>query len=69
MSRGKYLSLPEARKKKQLDRFCKEHPSEGNADELDRMLIRLEPMTASRRVLPVAVIKLSIGRGLRETFS
>lgn len=38
MSRGKYLSLPEARKKKQLDRFAKEHLSEGNADELDRIL-------------------------------
>jgi hypothetical protein len=38
MSRGKYLSLPEARKKKQLDRFAKEHPSEGNADELERII-------------------------------
>lgn len=38
MSRGKYLSLPEARKKKQLDRFAKEHPSEGNAEELDRLI-------------------------------
>jgi hypothetical protein len=38
MSRGKYLSLPEARKKKQFDRFAKEHPSEGNAEELDRLI-------------------------------
>ena len=38
MSRGRYLSLPEARKKKQLDRFAKEHPSEGNADELNRII-------------------------------
>ncbi len=38
MSRGKYLSLPEARKKKQLDRFAKEHPSDGNSKELDRLL-------------------------------
>ena len=38
MSRGKYLSLPEARKKKQLDRFAKEHPSEGDSDELDRII-------------------------------
>jgi hypothetical protein len=38
VSRGKYLSLPEARKKKQLDRFSKEHPSEGNAEELDRLI-------------------------------
>lgn len=38
MSRGKYLSLPEARKKKQLDRFAKEHPSEGDADKLDELI-------------------------------
>jgi hypothetical protein len=38
MSRGKYLSLPEARKKKQFDRFAKEHPSEGDSAELDRLL-------------------------------
>jgi hypothetical protein len=38
MSRGKYLSLPEARKKKQLKRFAEEHPSEGNSDELDRII-------------------------------
>jgi hypothetical protein len=38
MARGKYLSLPEARKKRQLDRFAKEHPSEGDADELKRIV-------------------------------
>jgi hypothetical protein len=38
MSRGKYLSLPEARKKKQLDRFAKEHPSEGDADQLEQLI-------------------------------
>jgi hypothetical protein len=38
MSRGKYLSLPEARKKKQLKRFAEEHPSEGDSSELDRMI-------------------------------
>jgi len=38
MSRGKYLSLPEARKRKQLDRFAKEHPSEGDSDELERII-------------------------------
>ena len=27
MSRGKYLSLEEARKADQLKQFCKEHPS------------------------------------------
>ena len=38
MARGKYLSLDEAIKKKQLDRFCKEHPSEGDEEEFDRLL-------------------------------
>jgi hypothetical protein len=38
MSRGKYLSLPEARKKKQFDRFAKEHPSEGDGDKLDDLI-------------------------------
>jgi serine phosphatase RsbU (regulator of sigma subunit) len=38
MSRGKYLSLREARKKKQLERFAKEHPSEGDADKLEQII-------------------------------
>jgi hypothetical protein len=41
MSRGKYLSLPEARKKRQLDRFAKEHPSEGDADQLESLIGRM----------------------------
>jgi hypothetical protein len=41
MSRGKYLSLPEARKKGQLDRFAKEHPSEGDADQLESVIGRM----------------------------
>lgn len=40
MSRGKYLSLEEARKKNKLgkdkiDRFCKEHSSKGNEHTFD----------------------------------
>lgn len=38
MSSGKYLSLDEARRKKQLDRFAKEHPSEGNECNFDKLL-------------------------------
>jgi hypothetical protein len=38
MSRGKYLSLEEARKAGQLDQFCKEHPSEGDKERFDNML-------------------------------
>ena len=30
MARGRYPSLEEARRKGQLDRFCKEPPSEGD---------------------------------------
>jgi hypothetical protein len=38
MSRGKHLSLEEARKQDQLKQFCKEHPSEGNEEVFDRLL-------------------------------
>ena len=38
MARGKYLSLEEARKSGKLDRFCKEHPSEGDEELFDRLL-------------------------------
>ncbi|MFH1157759.1 MAG: hypothetical protein V1721_02575 [Pseudomonadota bacterium] len=37
MSHGKHLSLEEARKAKQLDRFAKEHPSEGDKEMFDRL--------------------------------
>jgi hypothetical protein len=37
MSRGKYLNLDEARKSGRLDRFAKEHPSEGNQGRFDRL--------------------------------
>jgi hypothetical protein len=38
MSRGKYLSLDEARHNGQLDRFCKEHPSEADRERFKRLL-------------------------------
>lgn len=38
MSRGQYLSLEEARNADQLDRFCKEHPSQANGLTFDRLL-------------------------------
>jgi hypothetical protein len=38
MSRGKYLSLEEARKTGKLNRFAKEHPSEGDRKRFDRLL-------------------------------
>ena len=47
MSRGKYVSLPEARKKKQFDRFAKEHPSEGDADQLEELIGKMSKTTES----------------------
>lgn len=38
MSRGKYLSLEEARKTGKLNRFAKEHPSEGDRERFERLL-------------------------------
>ena len=38
MARGKYLSLEEARRTGKLDRFCKEHPSQGDMDMFYRLL-------------------------------
>ena len=38
MSRGKYLSLEEARKVGRIDRFCKEHPSEGDGGRFAKLL-------------------------------
>jgi hypothetical protein len=38
MARGKYLSLDEARKAEELDRFCKEHPSEAERDRFFQLL-------------------------------
>jgi hypothetical protein len=38
MSRGKYLSLEEARKAGRLDQFCKEHPSSGRRGLFYRLL-------------------------------
>jgi len=37
MSIGKYISLEEARKEKKLDRFAKEHTSEGNKILFDKL--------------------------------
>jgi hypothetical protein len=41
MSRGKYLSLEEARKVKQLERFTKEHPTEGDKNLLNKLFIAM----------------------------
>jgi hypothetical protein len=38
MSRGKHLSLEEARKFDKLDQFAKEHPSEADRDRFERLL-------------------------------
>jgi hypothetical protein len=38
MATGKYLSLAEARKTGQLDRFCDEHPSEADRERFEQLL-------------------------------
>jgi hypothetical protein len=38
MSRGKYLSLEEARRSGALDRFAKEHPMDADRDRFERLL-------------------------------
>ena len=65
MSRGKYLSLEEARRAGQIDQFCKEHPSKGDASRFDKLFLamaRKRPTAdqTSVRLLPhiVAILKL-----------
>lgn len=41
MSRGKYLSLEEARKSGKLKQFAKEHPSEGHEKAFDELFERM----------------------------
>jgi len=41
MSRGKYLSLEEARNSGKIDRFAKENPSEGEEDKFDTLLEKI----------------------------
>ena len=38
MSRGKHLSLGEARKAGKVKQFAKEHPAEGDREKFDRLL-------------------------------
>ena len=47
MSRGKYLSLEEARKDDQLDQFAKENPSTGDETAFDKMLNRMAGVSGS----------------------
>ena len=41
MSTGKYISLEEALKTKQVDRFAKEHPSKGDKKQFDDLFDRM----------------------------
>ena len=41
MSRGKYLSLEEARKADQLKQFAKEHPSVGDEKQFNRVFEKM----------------------------
>ncbi|WP_375206736.1 hypothetical protein [Hyphococcus sp.] len=42
MSRGKHLSLEEARKQGLLDQFAKEHPNEADTERFERLLKGME---------------------------
>lgn len=57
MSRGKHLSLEEARKRGQLDRYAKEHRMTGDADRFARLLEAMasgKPPEAEEREIPDA---------------
>lgn len=49
MSRGKYLSLGEARKKNQLEQFAKEHHSEGNKKQFDQLFQAMAKPAPSKK--------------------
>jgi hypothetical protein len=49
MSRGKYLSMEEARKKNQLERFAKEHPSEGDKKQFDQLFKAMAKPVAQKK--------------------
>mgnify|MGYP003536178592 CR=1 FL=1 len=50
MSRGKYLSLEEARKKKDLEQFAREHPSEGSKEQFEQLFQAMaKPPTAKEK--------------------
>ena len=48
MSLGKYVSLQEARKKKKLALFIKEHPSAGDETVFDDTLTKMAPKKRSK---------------------
>ena len=41
MSRGKHLSLEEARKENKFKQFAREHPTKGDKKRFDRLLDRM----------------------------
>lgn len=52
MSRGKHLSLEEARNAKQLDRYAKEHPSVGDEESFDQLLERMAKSKPEQKTVP-----------------
>jgi hypothetical protein len=52
MSRGKYISLEEARKSGKLDRFAKEHPSEGDRRRFNRLLAEMSKTKEAAETSP-----------------
>lgn len=47
MSRGRYLSLEEARKTEALERFAREHPSQGDRVRFNHLLAEMSKTTSS----------------------
>ena len=48
MSRGRHLSLEEARKAEKLERFAKEHPSKGSWERFDKGLAAMTDSDPNR---------------------
>lgn len=46
MSQGKYLSLEEARRAGKMNRFAKEHPSEGSEQVFDKLFGKMTKTTS-----------------------
>ena len=70
MARGKYLSLEEARRIGQLNRFCKEHPSTGDREKFDRLFEAMahgEPPSPRRKAKALQTSSRGDGAYCTET--
>lgn len=63
MSRGKHLSLEEARRLGRIDQFCKEHPSRGDWEQFDAGLDSIAGPEAKRTSRAVRTSSRARGAG------